>query len=238
LNPGGKIDQETRLFDANTGETRTMRSKEDANDYRYFPDPDLLPLKLEQSLIDTIAKDLPELPDAKINRYVKDFGLAEYDAAVLCDDKIVADFFEESISGVNAKMVANWITSELFGMLNKENMDIADSRIKPKHINQLVSLIEKDIISGKIAKQVFEEMFSSGDMPEAIIEAKGLVQVSDEGQIRTIIEEVIKENPDSVAGYKSGKGKLFGFFVGQVMKKSAGKANPTIVNNILKELLG
>lgn len=237
LESGGTIDQETRLFDANTGETRTMRSKEDAHDYRYFPDPDLLPVILEQEFIDKIASELPELPDAKIKRYMDDFGLTEYDASVLCEDKLVADYFEEAAKDVNAKMVANWITSELFGMLNKENIELQDSKIKPTHINKLVSLIDNGTISGKIAKVVFEEMFASGDIPEKIIEAKALVQVSDEGSIKKIIEEVLAENPDSVEGYKSGKDKLFGFFVGQIMKKSGGKANPSVVNDLLKEML-
>jgi aspartyl-tRNA(Asn)/glutamyl-tRNA(Gln) amidotransferase subunit B len=237
LESGGKIDQETRLFDANTGETRTMRSKEDAHDYRYFPDPDLLPVELEQEYIDKIRLSLPELPDAKIERYIKDFGLTKYDAEVLCEDRMVADYFEEAAKDANAKLVANWIGSELFGMLNKDNTALEDCKIKPNHINQMVKLIEDGTISGKIAKVVFEEMFASGDMPEKIVEAKGLVQVSDEGSIKKIIEEVLRENPDSVEGYKSGKDKLFGFFVGQVMKKSGGKANPSVVNDLLKEML-
>jgi len=237
LESGGKIDQETRLFDANTGETRTMRSKEDAHDYRYFPDPDLLPVRLEQEFIDKIASTMPELPDDKIKRYIKDFELTEYDAAVLCEDKMVADYFEEATQNVNAKIVANWVTSELFGMLNKENIDLVDSKIKPVHINNMVALIENGTISGKIAKVVFEEMFKSGDMPDKIIKEKSLVQVSDSTSIKQVIEEVLLENPESVEGYKSGKDKLFGFFVGQVMKKTGGRANPTMVNDLLKEML-
>ncbi len=237
LESGGKVDQETRLFDADKCETRTMRSKEDAHDYRYFPDPDLLPVELEQKLIDSIASSMPELPDDKIIRYVKDFGLTEYDAAVLCEDKLVADYFEEAAKEVSAKMVANWITSELFGLLNKDNISLEDSKIRPAHINKMVSLIEQGTISGKIAKVVFEEMFTSGEQPEKIIQNKGLVQVSDEGAIKAIIAEVLAENPDSVEGYKSGKDKLFGFFVGQIMKKTGGKANPAVVNDLLKEAL-
>jgi aspartyl-tRNA(Asn)/glutamyl-tRNA(Gln) amidotransferase subunit B len=237
LELGGTIDQETRSFDANTGTTDTLRSKENAHDYRYFPDPDLLPVELDQEYIDSIKGSLPELPDDKIARYIKDFGLTAYDAEILCEDKMVADYFEEATKNVSAKLVANWIGSELFGLLNQDNTALEDSKIKPVHINQMVQLIENGTISGKIAKVVFEEMFTSGDMPEKIIEAKGLVQVSDEGLLKKIIEEVLCENPDSVEGYKSGKDKLFGFFVGQIMKKSGGKANPSVVNDLLKEML-
>lgn len=238
LESGGTIDQETRLFDANTGQTRTMRSKEDAQDYRYFPDPDLLPVKITQEYIDDIKSKLPELPDEKIDRYMKDFGLSEYDASIICDDKAVADFFEESSKGVNAKTIANWIISELFGRLNKASMAFTESQIKASQLRDLVSLIEKGTISGKIAKQVFEDMFETGNDPEKIVESKGLVQVSDEGEIKQIVQEVLDANPDSVEAYKGGKDKLLGFFVGQVMKKTGGKANPGIVNKIIKELLG
>lgn len=237
LESGGKIDQETRLFDADKGTTRTMRSKEDALDYRYFPDPDLLPLEVEQDMIDKIAASMPELPDAKIARYVKDLGLSEYDAQVLCEDRGVADYFEKAASGVTAKTVANWITSELFGLLNKENISLEDCKIQPQHIRQLVELLDKGTISGKIAKTIFEEMFTSGQEPAKIVEEKGLVQVSDVESIRSTIAEVLAENPDSVEGYKSGKDKLMGFFVGQVMKKTGGKANPSVVNDLLKEML-
>lgn len=237
LESGGKVDQETRLFDADNGTTRTMRSKEDALDYRYFPDPDLLPLELDQKLIDDIAASMPELPDAKIERYVQDLGLSEYDAAVLCEDRKVADYFEKAAEGVTAKIVANWITSELFGLLNKENVELENCKIKPEHIRAMVALIDNGTISGKIAKTVFEEMFLSGDTPEKIVADKGLVQVSDVASIKTVISEVMGENPDSVEGYRSGKDKLFGFFVGQVMKKTGGKANPSVVNDLLKEML-
>mgnify|MGYP000002587063 CR=1 FL=1 len=237
LESGGEIAQETRLFDANKGETRSMRSKEDAHDYRYFPDPDLLPVKIEDDLIEKIRSEMPELPDEKATRYQKEFGLTSYDASVLCDDKNVADYFEEACKGVNAKLVANWIIGDFFGLLNKENVVFSESKIKPLDLGKLVALIEDGTISGKIAKQVFEEMFKSGFEPQKIVEERGLVQVSDEGEIRQIIESVLAANPDSVEAYKGGKDKLLGFFVGQVMKNTGGKANPAIVNKILKELL-
>lgn len=237
IESGGKVDQETRLFDANTGETRAMRSKEDSQDYRYFPDPDLLPVRITQEYVDDIKAKLPELPDEKIERYMKDFGLSEYDASIICDDKMVADFFEESSKDVNAKIVANWIISELFGRLNKSGIPFTESKIKAPQLRGLVSLIEKGIISGKIAKQVFEEMFDSGQDPNEIVESKGLVQVSDEGEIKKIVSEVLEANPDSVEAYKGGKDKLLGFFVGQVMKQTGGKANPGLVNKILKSML-
>lgn len=237
LESGGVVDQETRLFDADAGTTRTMRSKEDALDYRYFPDPDLLPLEIDQSVIDEIASNMPELPDEKIARYVKDLGLSEYDAAVICEDREVADYFEEAAKDVTAKTVANWITSELFGLLNKEGIELKDCKIKSNHIRELVELIDKGTISGKIAKTVFEEMFASGENPEKIVKDKGLVQVSDSAPIKQAITEVMNENPESVEEYRAGKDRLFGFFVGQVMKKMAGKANPGMVNDLLKEML-
>lgn len=237
LESGGVIDQETRLFDADSGTTRTMRSKEDALDYRYFPDPDLLPLELDQKLIDDIKAAMPELPDAKIARYMKDLGLSKYDAEVLCEDKDTAAYFEKAAEGVTAKLVANWISSELFGLLNKDNVELKDCKIKPEHIRELVALIDNGTISGKIAKTVFEEMFASGYRPDKIVADRGLVQVSDSDEIKRVITEVMVENPDSVEGYRSGKDKLFGFFVGQVMKKTGGKANPGIVNDLLKKSL-
>ncbi len=237
LENGGKIDQETRLFDATTGETRTMRSKEDANDYRYFPDPDLLPVHVEEELIERLRAELPELPDAKIARYVREFGLNQYDAEVIVADEETAKYFEEASAGATPKIVANWISSELFGRLNKNNMELADCKITPTMIKELVLLIEDGTISGKIAKSVFEEMFESGDSPEKIVKEKGLIQVSDTSTLEPIIDEIIAANPDSVAEYKSGKDKLFGFFVGQVMKKTAGKASPQMVNDLLKEKL-
>jgi aspartyl-tRNA(Asn)/glutamyl-tRNA(Gln) amidotransferase subunit B len=237
LESGGTVDQETRLFDVNTGQTRTMRSKEDANDYRYFPDPDLLPVRVYDALIEKLRAELPELPDAKIHRYVSDLGLSQYDAEVIVADEDIAKYFEEASAGANAKNVANWISSELFGRLNKNSMALSECKITPVMIRDLVALIEKGTISGKIAKTVFEEMFESGDAAETIVEAKGLVQVSDRSSIEPIIDEVIAANPDSVEAYRSGKDKLFGFFVGQVMKKTGGKASPSMVNELLKEKL-
>jgi aspartyl-tRNA(Asn)/glutamyl-tRNA(Gln) amidotransferase subunit B len=237
LENGGKIDQETRLFDANTGYTRTMRTKEDANDYRYFPDPDLLPVCVDDEMIAKLKAELPELPDEKINRYVKELGLSQYDAEVIVADEEIAKYFEEAINGANAKIVANWISSELFGMLNKNSMELSECKIKPAMLRDMVALIDKGTISGKIAKVVFEEMFASGTEAAKIVEAKGLTQVSDRSSIEPIIDEVIAANPDSVAAYKAGKDKLFGFFVGQVMQKTGGKASPVMVNEILKEKL-
>lgn len=237
LESGGVVEQETRLFDLATGETRTMRSKENANDYRYFPDPDLLPLKLEDDLIERMHKELPELPDAKIARYIQEFNLSRYDAEVLVADEVSARYFEEASAGVNAKMVANWISSELFGQLNRHSISLSDCKVKPNMIQELVQLIESDVISGKIAKIIFEEMFNTGKRPKQIIEEKNLVQISDDSVIRSYIEEIINANQGSVADYKAGKEQLLGFFVGQVMKKTGGKANPQIVNALLKEYL-
>ena len=237
LESGMQVDQETKLFDVNTGQTRTMRSKEDANDYRYFPDPDLLPVRVDDELIEKLRAELPELPDEKIHRYVSDLGLSQYDAEVIVADEDIAKYFEEASIGANAKNVANWISSELFGRLNKNSMTLSECKITPMMIRDLVALIEKGTISGKIAKIIFEEMFESGDVAEKIVKAKDLVQVSDRSSIEPIIDEVIAANPDSVEAYRSGKDKLFGFFVGQVMKKTAGKASPSMVNELLKEKL-
>lgn len=237
IESGGKVDQETRLFNVDTGQTRTMRTKEDANDYRYFPDPDLLPVRVDDELIEKLKEELPELPDAKIHRYVSELGLSQYDAEVIVADEEIAKYFEEASLGANAKIVANWISSELFGRLNKNSMTINESKVTPTMIRNLVFLIEKGTISGKIAKTVFEEMFNSGDSPEKIVQDKGLTQVSDRSTIEPIIDEVIAYNADSVEAYRNGKEKLFGFFVGQVMKKTGGKASPQMVNEILKEKL-
>lgn len=237
LENGGRIDQETRLFNVPSGTTRAMRSKEDSNDYRYFPDPDLLPVVVGDELIEKLRAELPELPDAKINRYIHDLGLSKYDAEVLVADEDTARYFEEAIKETNAKTVANWITSELFGRLNKASITLAECKITPQMLCRLVKLIEDKVISGKIAKVVFDEMFNSGSDPEAIIKNKDLIQMSDPNLIISIIDRVIAENPSVVEEYKSGKDKLFGFFVGRVMKISEGKANPSEVNNLLKEKL-
>lgn len=237
IESGGEVEQETRLFDANTGNTRTMRSKEDAQDYRYFPDPDLLPLQLTDEYIAQIRAALPELPDQKKGRYQKEMGLSAYDAAVLVAEKAVATYFEEAAKTTDPKLVANWITAELFGKLNKNGLSIEQSPVSAQQISQLVQLIKDETISGKIAKQVFEIMFESGDDPKTIVQKHGLVQVTDMGAIEQFIDQVIAENADKVAEYRGGKDKLFGFFVGQVMKLSGGKVNPAAVNELLLKKL-
>ncbi len=237
IEAGGTIDQETRLFDSSTGETRTMRSKEDAHDYRYFPDPDLLPLKLTQDYVDAIAAELPELPDEKKQRYMQDLGLSAYDASVLSADKASAEYFEVASQGRDAKLTANWLTAELFGRLNKADKSIEASPVSAEQLGGLVDLIADNTISGKIAKTVLDKMFESGKDAATIVDEEGLKQVTDTGAIEKVVDEVIAANPDKVEEYRSGKDKLFGFFVGQVMKASGGKANPQAVNEILKQKL-
>jgi aspartyl-tRNA(Asn)/glutamyl-tRNA(Gln) amidotransferase subunit B len=237
LESGNTVRQETRLYNADTGETKTMRLKEEAHDYRYFPDPDLLPVEVSQELIDELAASMPELPDAKIARYTQEFKLTEYDAEVIVSEEETAQYFEEACKSGTPKLVANWLTSELFGLLNKNSINIKECRITPQMLGRMVKLIEEGTISGKIAKIVFESMFETGEAPEKIIEEKGLQQVSDSSALLKTIEEVINENNDSVEAYRSGKDKLFGFFVGQVMKKTGGKANPNLVNEMLKTKL-
>ncbi|MEO0400201.1 MAG: Asp-tRNA(Asn)/Glu-tRNA(Gln) amidotransferase subunit GatB [Pseudomonadota bacterium] len=234
---GGSIDQETRLFDVGTGETRTMRSKEDAHDYRYFPDPDLLPLVLDPSWVDAIKESLPELPDAKRRRFIESFGLSAYDASVLSQDREKADFFEAVAEGRDGKLAANWVTTELFGALNKSGKDLGASPISAAALGKLIDLIAAGTISGRIAKDVFAVMFEEGGDPEAIVDARGLKQVSDEGAIAKAVDEIIAANPAQVEQVKE-KPKTFGWFVGQVMKTTGGKANPAVVNKILKEKLG
>lgn len=236
LESGGAIDQETLLFDVATGETRTMRSKEDAHDYRYFPDPDLLPLELDQSWVDGIKASLPELPDAKKYRFMEEYALSSYDAAVLSVDRVKADFFETVAKARDGKLASNWVTTELFGALNKAGKDIEDSPVSALNLGALIDLISDKTISGRIAKDVFEIMFSTGEAPGKIVEEKGLKQVTDTGAIEKIVDDVIASNPDQVAQYKQ-KPKTFGWFVGQVMKASQGKANPNAVNEILKKKL-
>ena len=242
LESGGEIDQETRLFDTGRGETRSMRSKEDAHDYRYFPDPDLLPLVLEQSRVDDLAKDLPELPDAKKARFMSEYGLSAYDAAILVEERATADWYEQLVQGDGAKgrdpkIAANWMITELFGALNKAGKELSESPVSAENLGGLVDLIGDDTISGRIAKEVFAEMFETGKAAGDIVEEKGLKQVSDTGAIEGIIDEVLAENADKVEQYKGGKDKLFGFFVGQTMKKSQGKANPGMVNELLRKKL-
>ena len=234
---GGAVKQETRLWDPNKGETRSMRSKEEAHDYRYFSDPDLLPLHVTDDWIEKIKQTLPELPDQKKHRFMKDYGLSLYDASVLISDRERADYYEAAAKGQDSKLAANWVINELLGVLNKNGKALAESPIKAQDIGGLVALISNNTISGKIAKDVFAEMFATGKAPAAIVEEKGLKQVTDTGAIEKIVDEVLAENPDNVAAYKGGKDKLFGFFVGQVMKKSQGKANPDAVNELLKKKL-
>ena len=240
LKKGGEIIQETRLFDEKTGKTFTMRTKEEAHDYRYFPDPDLIPMRITADYIQKIKNSLPELPDEKEKRYVEQFKLTEYDAEVLVADKERADYFEKAVSiyPENPKSIANWIINELLGKLNEEGIDITESPVKPEHIAQIVQLIDSGAISSKIAKQVFDQVFKTGKEPKQIVEEEGLKQVSDEGEIRRIVEEILSNHPEEVKRYREGNTKLMGFFVGQVMKATRGKANPKLVNKVLSELLG
>jgi aspartyl-tRNA(Asn)/glutamyl-tRNA(Gln) amidotransferase subunit B len=237
LEGGGTIAQETRLWDTTKGETRSMRSKEEAHDYRYFPDPDLLPLKLDPKWVEEIKKTLPELPDEKKARFIGDYGLKPYDAAVLVAEKSSADFFEKVAKGRDGKLAANWVTGELFGALNKLGKSIEESPVSAEALGGLVDLLGNQTISGRIAKEVFEDMLSSGKAAAQIVEEKGLRQVTDTRAIEKAIDEILKANADKVAEYKSGKDKLFGFFVGQVMKTTGGKANPAILNDLLKKKL-
>jgi aspartyl-tRNA(Asn)/glutamyl-tRNA(Gln) amidotransferase subunit B len=237
IEEGGTIKQETRLYDPSKGETRSMRSKEQAHDYRYFPDPDLLPLVLKQSFVDKIKADLPELPDVKRARFVKDFGLSDYDAGVLVAERETADFYELAAKGRDPKLTANWLISELFAVLNKEGKAIGDSPVSAQHLGELVGLIQDDTISGRIAKDVFAAMVETGKAPATIVEEKGLRQVTDTGAIDTAIDDILAKNADKVAEYRGGKDKLFGFFVGQVMKATGGKVNPGMLNERLKAKL-
>ena len=237
LDEGKKIDQETRLFDTKKNETRSMRSKEDAHDYRYFPDPDLLPLKIEQKLIDDLKKTLPELPDNKKERFINDYGLNSYEATVLVSEKDISDYYEEVAKLSDKKLAATWMMGDLFAMLNDKGLNISNSPISAKNFAELVRSIKSGEISGRIAKEVFEIMVESGENPKKIIESKGMKQQSDPKELEKIINEILTKNKDKVDQYKSGKEKLFGFFVGQVMKQSGGKANPQLTNEILKKLL-
>ena len=237
LENGEEIRQETRQFDPGTGTTRSLRDKEDAQDYRYFPDPDLVPLVLTQDYIDHIAKNLPELPDEKKERFVTSFGLSSYDAGVLVANRQTADFFEEVAQKSDPKLAANWITGELFAALNTLGKTIEDSPISSEALSGLIRLISDGTISGRIAKDVFADMLESGKDAPTIVQEKGLVQNSDPAEIETMIKGILEANPQMVADYRSGKDRLFGFFVGQVMKQSGGKANPTLVNDLLINLL-
>ena len=239
LEEGGKITQETRLWDANKNETRSMRGKENAHDYRYFPDPDLLPVRLDQARIDKLKTTLPELPDDKKDRYMQQLGLGAYDASVLASEKEAGDFYDAMLAGGkrDPKLCANWLTVELFGALNRLDKDIADSPLSPTQLGELVDLIENKTISGKIAKTVFDEMLASGKPAADIVKEKGLVQITDVSAIEKVVDEVIASGPDNVAKYKAGQDRVFGWFVGEVMKRTQGKANPGVVNDLLKKKL-
>ena len=230
---GGTGEQGTRQFDPVSGQTKVMRKKEFAHDYRYFPEPDLPPLVLTDEYIRQVAEELPELPDAKKARFVEKLGLTRYDAMVICENREVADFFEKAAAGHDAKKVANWLMGDFFAMLKRKNLTIEESPVSAESLGRLVDLIEKDVISGKIAKDVFEIMSETGEDPEKIVEEKGLKQVTDTGAIEAIVDKVIAENPDKVNAYKGGKVGLMGWFVGQVIKESRGKANPQVVNRLL-----
>ncbi|MPY74475.1 MAG: Asp-tRNA(Asn)/Glu-tRNA(Gln) amidotransferase subunit GatB [Alphaproteobacteria bacterium] len=238
IEDGGKIGQETRLFDAAKGETRSMRSKEDAHDYRYFPDPDLLPLDLDPGFVDRLKQSLPELPDEKKARFIADYALSPYDAGVLVAERETAEFFETVAKGRDAKLAANWVMSELFGRLNKADIALAKSPVTPEALGGLIGLIADNTISGRIAKDVFDEMFETGKDAAAIVEAKGLKQITDTGAIEAVVDRIVAGSPDNVAQYKGGNAKVIGWFVGQVMKETQGKANPKLVNDLLRKKLG
>ena len=237
IEDGGKIDQETRLYDPAKGETRSMRSKEEAHDYRYFPDPDLLPLEFDQAYVDELGAHLPELPDEKKARFVSQYGLSPYDAGVLVLERASADYFEQAAKGRDAKLVANWVINELFGRLNKEGNGIEDSPVSAAQIGGIVDLIASNVISGKLAKDLFEIVWTEGGDPAQIVEARGMKQVTDTGAIEAAVDEIIAKNPDKVAQAQA-KPTMLGWFVGQVMKSTGGKANPQAVNDILKSKLG
>ena len=237
LEDGGKVVQETRLFDADKGVTRAMRSKEEAHDYRYFPDPDLLPLVLDPDWVEEIRRGLPELPDARKARLVDDFALSPYDAGVLVAERETADFYEAVAKGRDAKLAANWLTGEVFGALNRSGMALAEAPVDAKKLGGLIDLIADGTISGRIAKEVFEAMWESGKPAAAIVADQGLEQISDTGAIEAIVDQVVAASPGQAEQFKSGNEKILGWFVGQVMKASQGKANPGLVNRILRDKL-
>jgi aspartyl-tRNA(Asn)/glutamyl-tRNA(Gln) amidotransferase subunit B len=236
---GGKVRQETRLYDPDKGETRALRSKEEANDYRYFPDPDLLPVALDDEFIESVRETLPELPDEKAGRYIEKFGLSHYDAGVLTASREMGDYYEAVVAAIpgHEKLAANWVMGELSGALNKDGLEVAQSRIDARRLAGLLARIADATISGKIAKEVFEQMWREGQDADAIIESKGLRQITDTSAIEKTIDAVMAANPQQLQEYRSGKDKLFGFFVGQVMKITGGKANPAQVNELLKRKL-
>ena len=235
---GGDIVQETRQFNPVTGQTKAMRKKEFAHDYRYFPEPDLAPLVLSDEYIQSVRDEIPELPDEKKERFVKELGLTPYDAIVICENKETADFFEKAATGHDAKKVANWLMGDFFAMLNEKKIELKDSPVSAENLGRLVELVSSNVINGKTAKDVFALMVETGENPEKIVEEKGLKQVTDSSEIEKIVDEVIASSPANVAAYQGGKQGLFGWFVGQVMKASREKANPVVVNELLKKKLG
>ena len=238
IESGGTVVQETRLFDPNKGETRSMRSKEDAHDYRYFPDPDLLPVEFDDAYVDSCREGLPELPDPKKHRFMRDYGLSAYDAGVLVAERATAEFFETAAkAGGDAKLAANWLTVELFGRLNKTGQSLDEIKIDAEGLGGLVKLIKDGTISGKIAKDVFDEMLETGKPAAEIVDAKGLKQISDTGELESVVDKLIADNPGQVDAYRGGKTGLIGWFVGQVMKETKGQANPAMVNQLLKAKL-
>ncbi len=239
LEDGGTVVQETRLYDADKDETRSMRSKEEANDYRYFPDPDLLPVQIEDELIESLRASMPELPDARRKRFISEYELSEYDAGVMTADRATADYFETVIdkSGASPKLACSWISGELFSRLNKESLELGESPVDTERFSGLVARIHDNTISGKIGKEILDKMWSGNDNADTIIDNEGLRQISDSSEIESMIDEVIAANPDQLAEYRSGKEKLLSYFVGQVMKASRGKANPGELNKLLQEKL-
>jgi len=241
LEDGGVIVQDTRLWDADSAITSSMRGKEEAHDYRYFPDPDLVPLRIGEEWIEEVRKGLPELPKEKRERFKSEYKLPEYDARLLTTSPLIANYFEESVREYGdrekAKLVSNWVMGEVLRVLKGDDMGIQNLTVTPGRLVQMLRLIDSGVISGKIAKQVFEEMYQTGKEPEAIVKEKGLTQVADEGELDSVIEKIMAANPDLVENYRQGKEKLFGFFVGEVMKETKGKANPKLVNELLKKKL-
>ncbi|HQC72761.1 MAG TPA: Asp-tRNA(Asn)/Glu-tRNA(Gln) amidotransferase subunit GatB, partial [Candidatus Competibacteraceae bacterium] len=239
IESGGKVVQETRLYDPDKGETRSMRGKEEANDYRYFPDPDLLPLLLDDSFLDAVRAELPELPDAKRQRFIDQYGLSAYDAGVLTASRALADYYEATVAALGAepKLCANWVMGDLSAFLNRDNRDISASPVSAMQLAGLLRRIQDQTLSGKLAKDVFEALWAGEGEVDAIIDQRGLRQITDSSAIETVIDDVIAANPEQLAQYRAGKDKLFGFFVGQVMKLSKGKANPQQVNDLLRAKL-
>ncbi|RDD62810.1 Asp-tRNA(Asn)/Glu-tRNA(Gln) amidotransferase subunit GatB [Ferruginivarius sediminum] len=238
IEEGGEVIQETRLYDPRKGETRSMRGKEEAHDYRYFPDPDLLPLIVENDWVERIKADMPELPDEKKQRFIQDYGLGAYDAGVLVAERETADFYEDVANGRDAKTAANWVTGEFFGAMNKAGVDLDEAPVNAAMLGELLDLMADNTISGRIAKDVFEEMWETGKKAGAIVEEKGLKQITDTGELEAILDKVIAENPEQVQQVKDGNQKVMGWFVGQAMKATGGKANPKMVNELLRKKLG